>query len=66
MASRRKIRLYTRIVPSLIPLPILTRRRDIMGIDANTRLTNLLAYASAFVILALNALLIAHATGLKF
>jgi len=51
---------------ALIPLLILTRRRDIMGIHANTRLTNLLAYACTFVILALNALLIAQAAGVSF
>jgi manganese transport protein len=51
---------------ALIPLLLLTRRRDIMGIHVNNRWTNLLAWASTGVILALNALLIAQAFGASF
>jgi manganese transport protein len=39
---------------AIIPLLLLTRRRDLMGAHANQRVTNLLAVASAVVILAMN------------
>ncbi|HVB34416.1 MAG TPA: Nramp family divalent metal transporter [Patescibacteria group bacterium] len=51
---------------ALIPLVMLTRRRDIMGIHANKRLTNGLAHACTLVILSLNALLILQAVGVNF
>jgi len=42
----------------MITLVLFTRRRDIMGAFANTRLTNSLAFVGAAVVLALNAVLI--------
>lgn len=42
----------------MITLVLFTRRRDIMGTFANTRLTNGLAWIGATVVLALNAVLI--------
>jgi len=51
---------------ALIPLLLLTRRRDVMGIHVNKPWTNLLAWATTTAILALNALLIAQAFGASF
>jgi manganese transport protein len=51
---------------ALIPLLVLTRRRDVMGIHINKGWTNFLAWSSTAVILALNALLIAQAFGASF
>jgi manganese transport protein len=51
---------------ALIPLLLLTRRRDVMGIHVNAWWTNALAWATTAVILALNALLIAQALGATF
>ncbi len=51
---------------ALIPLLVLTRRRDVMGVHANRRLTNVLAYISTAVILSLNAFLLADIFGVKF
>ncbi|HCU93286.1 MAG TPA: divalent metal cation transporter [Actinobacteria bacterium] len=51
---------------ALIPLLMLTRRRDVMGIHVNKPWTNLLAWATTTAILALNALLIAQALGASF
>ncbi len=43
---------------ALVPLVMLTGRRDVMGVHANGRLTSLTAYGVAAVISALNAFLI--------
>jgi manganese transport protein len=51
---------------ALIPLLLLTRRRDVMGIHVNKPWTNLLAWATTTAILALNALLIVQALGASF
>ncbi len=51
---------------ALVPLLLLTQRRDIMGIHVNNRWTNLLAWMTTAVILALNGLLIAQALGVAF
>jgi manganese transport protein len=51
---------------ALIPLLVLTRRRDIMGIHVNNRWSNLLAWTTTAVILALNGLLIVQAFGVNF
>jgi manganese transport protein len=45
---------------ALIPLVILTGRRDVMGAHANGRLVNVTAYAVAAVITAMNVFLIAE------
>jgi manganese transport protein len=51
---------------ALIPLVLLTRRRDVMGEHANLRRTNWLAYAAVAVILAMNALLLYKTIGGSF
>ena len=51
---------------ALIPLVLLTRRRDVMGEHANLRRTNWLAYAAVAVILAMNALLLYKTLGGSF
>ena len=51
---------------ALIPLVLLTRRRDVMGEHANLRRTNWLAYAAVAVILAMNALLLYKTLGGTF
>ncbi len=51
---------------ALVPLIVLTRRRKIMGDLTNSRTTNTLAYTTATVILALNALLLYQAFGGNF
>jgi manganese transport protein len=43
---------------ALVPLVLLTRRRDVMGVLVNRRVTTAVATAVAVVIIALNALLI--------
>ncbi|MDE2583640.1 MAG: Nramp family divalent metal transporter [Rhodospirillales bacterium] len=48
----------------MIALVLFTRRRDIMGAFANSRLTNLAAIAATGVVLALNAVLLAQSFGL--
>ena len=47
----------------MIALVLFTRRRDIMGVFANTALTNTLAIGGTVIILALNAVLILHSIG---
>ncbi|HEX5508647.1 MAG TPA: Nramp family divalent metal transporter, partial [Pseudolabrys sp.] len=47
----------------MITLVMFTRRRDIMGAFANSRLTNLLAIAGAAVVLLLNVVLILQTFG---
>ena len=51
---------------ALLPLIMLTRRRDLMGDLVNGRRTNLLAYVTIGVILGLNALLLYQTFGGKF
>jgi manganese transport protein len=51
---------------ALVPLIVLTRNHEVMSDLVNTRTTNLLAYISTAVIIALNLLLIAQALGLSF
>src|SRR5438270_1136165 len=51
---------------ALVPLIMLTRRRDLMGDLVNGRRTNLLAYVTIGVILGLNALLLYQTFGGKF
>ena len=51
---------------ALVPLVILTRRRDLMGSLCNNRQTNALAYVSTTVILGLNVLLLYQAFGGTF
>ena len=51
---------------ALIPLIVLTRRKDVMGHLCNAHRTNWLAYITTGVILALNALLLFQALGGKF
>jgi manganese transport protein len=51
---------------ALIPLVLLTRRRDVMGENANLRRTNWLAYVAVAVILAMNALLLYKTLGGNF
>ncbi len=51
---------------ALIPLIVLTRRREVMTDLVNNRLTNWMAYLTAAIILALNALLMYQAFGGKF
>src|ERR1700730_11079417 len=48
----------------MIPLLILTRRRDVMGLYANGRLTTTAATAAAAIVLALNLLLVVQIAGL--
>jgi manganese transport protein len=48
----------------MIALVLFTRRRDIMGAFANSRLTNLAAIAATAVVLALNAVLLVQSFGL--
>jgi manganese transport protein len=47
----------------MIALVLFTRRRDIMGVFANTMLTNVLAIGGTIIILLLNAVLILHSIG---
>jgi manganese transport protein len=47
----------------VIALLVFTRRKDIMGAFANSRLTNVAAAAGAFLILTLNAFLLMQAFG---
>ncbi len=49
---------------ALIPLLLLTRRRDVMGIHVNGRLTNAVAAMVAALITALNVFLLLSATGI--
>lgn len=49
----------------MIALVLFTRRRDIMGEFANSRLTNVLAIGGTAVILTLNIVLILHAFGVE-
>ncbi len=49
----------------VIALLIFTRRTDIMGAFANSRLTNVAAAAATLLILKLNAVLLAQASGVK-
>ena len=51
---------------ALIPLLVLTRRRDVMGAHVNRPLTNFLAYVCTGVILALNGLLLFQTFGGNF
>ena len=51
---------------ALVPLLILTRRRDVMGTHVNRPITNLLAYASTLIIIALNVLLLVQTFGGNF
>jgi len=51
---------------ALIPLVLLTRRRDVMGEHANLRRTNWLAYAAVAVIVSMNALLLYNIFGGSF
>ena len=51
---------------ALVPLIVLTRRRELMGSHANRPLTNALAYVSSAVIIGLNVLLVYRALGGKF
>ncbi len=51
---------------ALIPLIILTRRRDVMTDLVNNRLTNWMAYLTAGIIVALNILLLWQAFGGRF
>lgn len=51
---------------ALIPLVLLTRRRDVMGEHANLRRTNWLAYAAVAVIVGMNALLLYNIFGGSF
>lgn len=51
---------------ALVPLLILTRRRDVMGTHVNRPITNLLAYASTAIIIALNVLLLVQSFGGNF
>ena len=43
---------------ALVPLVMLTRRRDVMGVHVNRRLTTILAWSCAGVISALNVFLL--------
>ena len=47
----------------MIALLILTRRRDVMGLYANSRLTMAAATAAAVIVLALNLLLVLQIGG---
>jgi manganese transport protein len=49
----------------VIALLIFTRRRDIMGAFANSRLTNVAAIVGAVLILTLNAILLAQTFGIS-
>jgi len=49
---------------ALIPLLLLTRRRDVMGVHVNGRLTNAVAAMVAALITALNVFLLLSATGI--
>jgi len=51
---------------ALVPLILLTRRRDLMGLLANRPATNFLAYLSSAVIIGLNLLLLYQTFGGKF
>ena len=51
---------------ALVPLIILTRRKSVMGELANGRSTNVLAYTTVTVIIALNLLLIYQSFGGQF
>ena len=50
----------------MIPLLLLTRRKDLMGAHANRTITNVLAYICTAVILGLNAYLLVDIFGVKF
>jgi manganese transport protein len=50
----------------IIALLIFTRRKDIMGAFANSRLTNVAAMVGAFLILALNVILLLQTFGVEF
>ena len=43
---------------ALVPLVVLTSRRDVMGVHVNRRLTTAFAYAAAALIMAMNVFLI--------
>jgi manganese transport protein len=43
---------------ALVPLVVLTARRDVMGVHVNRRLTSFVAYVVAALITALNVFLI--------
>jgi manganese transport protein len=49
---------------ALVPLVMLTSRRDVMGVHVNRRLTTWTAWTLATVITGLNAFLLAQAFGL--
>ena len=49
----------------VIALLIFTRRKDIMGAFANSRLTNVAAIVGALLILTLNAILLAQTFGVS-
>jgi manganese transport protein len=49
---------------ALIPLVLLTSRRDVMGVHVNKRLTTWTAWALAALITGLNVFLLAQAAGL--
>jgi manganese transport protein len=49
---------------ALIPLLLLTRRRDVMGVHVNHRATTAIAVAIAVLISALNVFLLGQAFGL--
>ena len=67
-----KVLIFSQVVLSftlpfaLVPLIVLTRRADVMADLVNRRTTNWLAYATTFVIIALNALLLFQTFGGKF
>jgi manganese transport protein len=50
----------------VIALLIFTRRRDLMGAFANSRLTNVAAIGGTVLILTLNAILLVQAFGVEF
>ena len=49
---------------ALVPLVLLTRRRDVMGVHVNSRATTAVASAVAGLIVVLNVFLLAQATGI--
>ena len=49
---------------ALVPLVLLTRRRDIMGALVNRRITTIVALVVAGLIIALNVFLLAQTFGL--
>ena len=52
------------IIAALIPLVMLTSRRDVMGVHVNKGLTTAVAWGMAVVISALNVFLLAQTFGL--